>query len=106
MRAVTDGCSLRIFCFHSQKMCVTEKQLIIIIMDSLLPLHLVLDIDHTLLHTIDINSRRTVNTAPDVVHKPYKMQMYYRPGLKEFLDWAFKHCLSVSLWTAGTSVYS
>jgi hypothetical protein len=79
---------------------------IIITMDSLLPLHLVLDIDHTLLHTLDIDSLRTVNTAPDVIHKSYNMRMYYRPGLKEFLDWAFKHCLSVSLWTAGESIYA
>ena len=55
-------------------------------------LNLVLDLDNTL-----IDARPKINSPGFVIKK--------RPGLDEFMKFAFNHCDTVSVWSAGMKGY-
>lgn len=78
-----------------------------------LRLHLVLDLDHTLLHTLTTNEFWVLTRGynenippPDAVCLKYRWYTFFRPGLHEFLNWAFANCLTVSVFTAGDQGYA
>ena len=70
-------------------------------------INLYLDLDETLIYSIDMRHRKTL---PEYVKnfKHHNFENAYvileRPGLQDFLDWAFKH-FSVSIWSAASPDY-
>ena len=68
-----------------------------------------LDLDETLIHSIDIRSR-TRKFIPIQIEKftSHNFEDIYivleRPGLQQFLDWLFRH-FTVSIWSAASSDY-
>lgn len=70
-------------------------------------INLYLDLDETLIYSIDMRSRKTL---PKYVEqfKHHNFENAYvileRPGLQDFLDWAFEN-FSVSIWSAASPDY-
>jgi hypothetical protein len=77
-----------------------------------LPIHLVLDIDQTLVDTVSMSEYvmrqmdKQIIPPPDLVCLDLKCYVYFRPHLMEFLDWAFTTCQSVSVFTAAEDFYA
>ena len=72
--------------------------------------HLFLDLDETLVHSISVDEMtpellKSCKTSKLIVHKTDEYYMYERPGLQEFLDFVFKTCTHVSVWSAGMKDY-
>ena len=92
--------------------------------------NIILDIDHTLLHAIDLNNKNSlsylkklqpnfdeyVKQHPDdfllkniKTYHPQLMDdkylIFYRPGLQQFLDTLLSK-YNVMIWTAGTQPYA
>ena len=65
--------------------------------------HVVLDLDQTLIQSIDVELRKKPDFEIKVDKEHY--YVYKRPGLDKFLNGLFKHSASVSVWTAATRPY-
>jgi hypothetical protein len=70
-------------------------------------INLYLDLDETLIYSKDIRHQKTIPTYVEQF-KHHNFENAYvileRPGLQDFLDWAFKH-FSVSIWSAASPDY-
>ena len=70
-------------------------------------INLYLDLDETLIYAIDMRYRKTLPTYIEQF-KHHNFENAYvileRPGLQEFLDWAFEH-FAVSIWSAASPDY-
>lgn len=72
-------------------------------------LNLVLDLDNTLISSISINEMKRISNIKNrkldfkVMEKYYNV--YYRPHLKKFLDYAFKN-FHITIWTAASRDYA
>jgi TFIIF-interacting CTD phosphatase-like protein len=73
-------------------------------------INLYLDLDETLIHSIDIRTRNRTKFIPIEIEKftSHNFDDAYivleRPGLQNFLDWLFRH-FTVSIWSAASSDY-
>jgi RNA polymerase II subunit A small phosphatase-like protein len=66
---------------------------------------LVLDLDETLIHSTDLHDREGhKNREPDLQWGPFVT--FWRPGVREFMDWFFENFEAVGIWTAGTLPYA
>lgn len=68
-------------------------------------MHLFLDIDNTLLDTVD-EARKGLETIRIVVEGGQFMYVVLRPFVRWFLRTAVRFCKSVSIWTNGTQEWS
>lgn len=70
-------------------------------------MNIYLDLDETLVHSIDIRYRKFISIEIEKF-KNYNFENIYiileRPGLQKFLDWLFEH-FTVSIWSAASSDY-
>lgn len=73
--------------------------------DARTNMHLFLDIDNTLLDTVD-EARKGLETIRIVVEGGQFMYVVLRPFVRWFLRTAVRFCKSVSIWTNGTAVWS
>lgn len=77
----------------------------------LLDLHLVLDLDDTLLRTLHMPEFEMIEdkenlAIPDIVDYKDQMFVYFRPYLRDFLKWAFTNCKTVSVFTYANAPYA
>lgn len=69
--------------------------------------NVILDIDETLIHTRTQDKKisgRRADLSFNIGSETY--YVYYRPGLKEFLNFVFDNFSTVNIWTAATRVYA
>lgn len=74
-------------------------------------MHIVLDLDETLIHAqicMNSNAQICMNSNADFNFELSGVTYYIskRPGLTNFLNFAFGHFESVSVWTAATAEYA
>ena len=76
-------------------------------------INLILDLDDTLINTLQFNFSNHQTTELDFINKStigiinlpnYLTLVFLRPCLKNFLDFCFTH-FNVGFWTAGSSLY-
>lgn len=72
-------------------------------------INIYLDLDETLIYSIDIRSKKNILTPPDVSNFTYhnfdnEYLILERPGLQPFLDWLFEN-FNVSVWSAASPDY-
>ena len=66
-------------------------------------LNIILDLDNTLVYTVDINKKKYKNSFK-YTELPDEYIIFWRPGLEKFLDWLFEN-FHVSVWSAGSKEY-
>ncbi len=70
---------------------------------------LILDIDHTIVHSVSIKDKMFVSTHPIggfiIEGAKFRYMVFKRPGLDTFLDFCFTHFDHVIFWSAGTRDY-
>lgn len=67
--------------------------------------NIILDIDNTLLHTIETNKHKKMNINGNYqIIRDKDFVIYLRPGLEEFLNYLFTN-YNVAIWSAGTKDY-
>eukprot|EP00026_Physarum_polycephalum_P005471 Phypoly_transcript_05505.p1 GENE.Phypoly_transcript_05505~~Phypoly_transcript_05505.p1 ORF type:complete len:468 (+),score=64.30 Phypoly_transcript_05505:86-1405(+) len=69
-------------------------------------LHLFLDIDGTLVHSMPARLHTPDQGTPDLWLTEIFAISYKRPGIDTFLAFCFQNFKSVSIWTAGTEAYA
>ena len=71
--------------------------------------NLILDLDETIIHSVQFKSFKKKNGQHSDKHKKFQMDddyiVHYRPYLDEFLDFIFEN-FNVSIWTAACKQYS
>ena len=66
-------------------------------------MHIILDLDETCINSVE-NNKNVIDASKFEKFNTLGYTTYIRPHLKEFIDWALKHC-SVSIWSAGEKTY-
>jgi len=72
-------------------------------------INIYLDLDETLIYSIDIRTKKNILAPPDVSNFTYhnfdnQYLILERPGLQSFLDWLFDN-FNVSVWSAASPDY-
>jgi RNA polymerase II subunit A small phosphatase-like protein len=67
---------------------------------------LVLDLDETLVHTVELRDELAYSDRDPDIWLDDGMATYERPGVREFLASCFANFQAVGLWTAGTLPYA
>jgi len=71
---------------------------------------IILDIDHTIIHSIDIKGKMFISTHPIgnsfvIQNDRFRYMVFKRPYLSQFISFCFSHFDGVIFWSAGTRDY-